>query len=435
MQSIQAGKAVVQSVARVRRMFTLGLAGVAFLWLFVIPAAEVWQRHNEARLEAEIRLGLVADRISSFVAANLDIWEFEGVRLPSVVAGVMRGGTNPPSRLAFINAMGEVNEFPVQGVVGRFNLEIEDVVTDGRRPVGRVVMTVPLDEALRPALLSGSLGLGSMALLLLLVRMVGRKALDQSLSVIEDTTDSLGRRIRELEETRQLLAAQSVHLTMATQDITHVAQLTTHHLREPLRTVLSYSQLLVRWHEAGGKGDEAGGYVDFLKSGVIRMQTQLKALSAYLGLRERSMSPTPVALEDAVKVAVRRLDSAVVVEWGDLPILTADAEMLADLVADLLAHMARHGRPGCTPKVHIQAFALSGDWEIRLADDGLPLAERDRDRMFQLLVHGDGGEMRPGLAAARLMAFLLGGALWVEDGAGDGVVLCFTLPRHPPIRI
>jgi len=38
MRTVESGKAVIHSVARVRRMFSLGLAAVGFLWLFVIPA-------------------------------------------------------------------------------------------------------------------------------------------------------------------------------------------------------------------------------------------------------------------------------------------------------------------------------------------------------------------------------------------------------------
>ncbi|WP_237051512.1 sensor histidine kinase [Magnetospirillum sp. ME-1] len=431
MPLLDTSRRVVHSVERVRRIFTLGLAAVGFLWLFVIPAFEVWERYSRTRLEAEIRLGLVADQLSSFVAANLDVWEFESVRLPSVVAGALRGGTNPPSRLAFIDAGGAVNEFPVRGEVGRFNLRLEDTVTDGKLPVGRVVMEVPLDQALQPALLSGGIGLGSMALLLLLARMVGRKALDRSLAVIEEITGSLSRRVEELEDARAQLAAHSAHLKMATQDITHVALLTTHHLREPLRTILSYSQLLVRWHQGGAEGDEGAGYLDFLKSGVTRMQAQLKALSSYLGLRERALIPAKVSLEDALKVAGQRLDNAVELEWRALPEVTADAEMIADLFTELLAHAARHRHPDMKPMVSVGTRPLDGEWELRFADSGQPLPERDPERMFHLLVHAEGGAMRPGLAAARLMAFLLGGTLWAEEGEnGRGAVLCLTLPAR-----
>lgn len=429
MHSRAKAKAVVHSVARVRKVFAFGLGAMAFLWLFVIPSFELWQRYAQARLEARIRLALVADRISSYVAANLDIWEFEAIRLPSVVAEVLRGGTTPPSRLSFVSAQGGVNDFPVAGTKGSLNLTLEDEVTDGSRPVGRVIMEIPLDDALKPALLSGGAGLVSMGLLLLLARMIGRKALDRSLLVIEDTTNALAQRVEELEETRRQLAAHTAHLKQATEDIAHVAQLTTHHLREPLRTILSYSQLLVRWHNAGAQGEDGASHLGFLKIGVDRMQTQLRALSSYLGLRERPLEPAPVILAEAVATAADRLGGETVVVCGALPTVFADPDMLVELLADLMAHAARHcdGQPH--PTFQVAARLHEGQWQVRIADNGPPLAERDPDRLFYLLVHAEGGQTSAGLAAAKLMAFLLGGELWAEEcEAGQGAVLCFTVP-------
>jgi signal transduction histidine kinase len=427
---------VVRSVAGVRRTFAVGLGAIAFLWLVVVPAFEVWQRYGEARLEAQIRLGLVADRISTFVAAHLDVWEYEEVRLPSLVADVLRGAATQPSRLAFIDDTGSVNEFPVRGRAGRFNLTVEDTVTDGRRPVGRVVMEVPLDTALRPGLLFAVVGMGSVGVLLLLIRLVGRRALDRSLAVIEDTSASLAARVAELEEARRQLAAHSLHLRKATEDITHAALVTTHHLREPLRTILSYSQLLIRWHQAGAPAeaaDDAESYVGFLKTGVVRMQTQLKVLSSYLALRERPLEPVRLEPGDVLAVAVRRLDGLVRVECGELPALISDPEMLADLFADLLAFTVRYLPPGAPPLVRVTAVPAGGDWEIRLTDDGPPLAERDPDRMFHLLVHAEGGATSPGLAQARLIAFLLGGDLSAGEGEGGrGAVLRLVLPAGGP---
>lgn len=427
---------VVRSVAGVRRLFSLGLWVVAFLWLGVVPAFEAWQRYGEVRLEAEIRLGLVADRISAFAAAHLDIWEYEGARLPSVVADVLRGGLNQPSRLAFVNNAGEVNEFPVQGRRGRVNLTLEDSVTDGRREVGKVVMEVPLDAALRSGALFAAVGLGSVAVLLLLARLVGRRALDRSLAAIEDTSASLAARVAELEEARRQLAAHSLHLRKATEDITHAALVTTHHLREPLRTILSYSQLLVRWHQSGapaGESAAAEGYVGFLKTGVMRMQTQLRALSSYLALRERPLEPARLSTGDALAAAARRLEGMVAVEHGEMPELVSDPEMLAELFTDLLAHAVRNARPEAPPLVRVSAALAGGDWEIRLADDGVALAERDPQRMFHLLVHAEGGATGPGLAQARLSAFLLGGDLRAEEGEGGrGVVFRLLLPSGGP---
>ena len=420
----------LDSVTRVRRIFSWGLGMMAFLWLFVIPTFELWQHYSQTKLEAQIRLALVADRISSFIAANLDIWEFEGVRLPSVVAGVLRGGGTPPSRLAFVDPGGGIIEFPVQGEKANLSLHLEDSVTDGRRVVGRVVMDVGLDEALRPALLSGFIGLGSVGLLLLLARMIGRNALDRSLAVISDKATKLARRVHELEEARRQLAAHSASLEMANQDITHVALLSTHHLREPLRTILSYSQLLVRWHESGDEREIADGYLFFLKSGIGRMQAQLKALSEYLGLRERDVQFAPVELGPVLAMAAERIGSAISLTHGALPSVMGEEAMLADLFSDLLVYVLRHRQPGDTCVVTVSAVPREGYWDIRLADNGRPFEDRDPERIFNLLVHADDGNMITGLAPARLMAFLMGGSLRAEPGAlpDTGAILNLALP-------
>ncbi|MBI3445295.1 MAG: HAMP domain-containing histidine kinase [Magnetospirillum sp.] len=422
----------LNSIARVRRMFSLGLGVMAFLWLIVIPTVELWQRYSQTRLEAEIRLALIADRISSFVAANLDIWEFEGVRLPSVVSGVMRGGTNPPSRLAFIDAAGSVLEFPVRGEAETLSLHLEDSVTDGRRVIGRVVMDIPLGDALRPALISGMIGAASVGLLLLLARLIGRNALDRSLAVIGDTASRLAHRVDELEEARQQLAERSASLQMANQDITHVALLTTHHLREPLRTILSYSQLLVRWHDDGGSREKADTYLGFLKSGVTRMQDQLKALSRYLGLRERTMSPGPVGLDQPLGRALSQV-RGIRCDHGQLPMILGEEDLLAELFSDVLTHVLRYRRPDIDPEVTVSALSRGMYWDIRLSDNGVPLAERDPERLFHLLVHGQDGAMIMGLAQARLLAFLMGGEIRIEPRADQDVGVCFhiSLPAAP----
>lgn len=423
---------LVASIRRVRRLFSLGLAVVAFLWLVVIPTQDIHRRYRQARLEGEIRLGLVADKVSSFVAANMDTWEFEGVRLPSVVAGALRGSSAQPWRLAFVQRSGTVDEFPAEGMRGMFNLRLEERVTDGRNEVGRMEMAVSLDDALLPAALSAGLGVASMALLLGMARMVGRRALDESLTAIESVTRRLADRVDELEEARRRLADHSAELKMANQDITHVALLTTHHLREPLRTIQSYAQLLVRHYEEMEVDETAAGHLAFLKGGVERMQTQLRALGAYLSLREKVPSVERVALTDVVRAAAAQWSDGrgPVVEMGPLPTVQGDSELLLRLFSDLFAFALRHRRGEEPVNIEVEARRVEDRWEIAVLDDGVALARRDPDRLFHLLVHAEGGTMVEGLAAARMIVFLLGGSLWVEPTGEWGAVFRFTLPAY-----
>lgn len=423
---------LVASIRRVRRVFALGLAAVAFLWLVVIPTQDIHRRYRQTRLESEIRLGLVADKVSSFIAANMDTWEFESIRLPSVVTGALRGSSVQPWRLAFVHRSGAVEGFPAQGTRGTFNLDLEERVTDGRNEVGRMEMAVSLDNALLPAAFSAGLGVLSMALLLGLARMVGRRALDGSLAAIEDVTRRLADRVEEVEEARRRLADHSAELKMANQDITHVALLTTHHLREPLRTIQSYAQLLVRHYEEKGVDETAAGHLAFLKGGVDRMQAQLRALGGYLSLRERTPSPGRVALIDVVRAAAAQWPAGVgpVVAAGPLPTVRGDSELLLRLFSDLFTFALRHRWGDGPVNIEVEARRVGDRWEIAVFDDGVPLAQRDPDRLFHLLVHAEGGTMVEGLAAARMIVFLLGGTLWGEPTGERGAVFRFTLPAY-----
>lgn len=255
-----------RSTAGIRRVFSLILGILAVLWLMVVPAIDVWQRYGQAKLEASIRLSLVADRVSSWMAANLDIWPYETVRLPGVVVSALRGASLPPSRLTLVADDGQRTEFLSTGRSGLFVVNLSDTVSDGRRSVGRIEMTVVLDDALAPATWSALVGMISVAMMLFLARLVGRKALDRSLAEIAASRARLALRVEELEAARRQLAHQTASLQMANQDIAHVALLATHHLREPLRTVMSYAQLLVRWHYRSDRDPaQAAGYVGFIK--------------------------------------------------------------------------------------------------------------------------------------------------------------------------
>ena len=130
-----------RSTAGIRRVFSLILGILAVLWLMVVPAIDVWQRYGQAKLEASIRLSLVADRVSSWMAANLDIWPYETVRLPGVVVSALRGASLPPSRLTLVTDDGQRTEFLSTGRSGLFVVNLSDTVSDGRRSVGRIEMT------------------------------------------------------------------------------------------------------------------------------------------------------------------------------------------------------------------------------------------------------------------------------------------------------
>ena len=325
--------------------------------------------------------------------------------------------------------------------------DIEDTVSDARNVVGHLRVSYSLYALVRPVQVAFLGGLMSMVVLLYFGRFGVNRALDRSLREVELRGRQLASRVHELEVTREELARQlkerekdqrqlsrhGASLEMAGADFAHVGQLATHHLQEPLRTILSYSQLLLRWHESkADKADKAGDYVQYIRGGVDRMKAQLKALSAYMTLREADFTCDLMdmgSLLEEVAAAKARLlvENGASLQWNDLPMVVSNRDRLRAVLEALVETSLRWRAPQARHQIRVSVQSSQDQWVVKVVDNGFPLASRDPDHLFQLLVHDEPGQTVVGLAPARLTVFLLGGSLWAEE-ADDGTVgFCFTL--------
>ncbi|MCR6632384.1 MAG: ATP-binding protein [Magnetospirillum sp.] len=440
----------LRSIRQIRRLFTVGIVLMVVFWSAVLPAMIMWGRYKEAHSLAQVRLEQAAGMLSSFVASHLDTWEFQSLRVPSLVEEALPMGAADIFWLELRDVAGR--QLLAQGVQGAYwpALSVAEEVTDGRHVVAYLRAQVSLRGALAPAVLGAAIGVAMSLVLLLLVRLLARRALDRALNRVEDTTARLQEQVAELQRTRselaaqlsarevdrQLLARHAANLAMANQDLTHVAQLAAHHLQEPLRTVLAFSQLLISRTQGdeGSDGDPAE-CVSFIRAGTRRMQTQLSALSTYLGLREAESGMEAVALNDILAELKVRLEPELrameaSLEWGELPEVHANRHHIQMLFHDLVRNALRHHGPDAPAHVTVSAREHEQGWLLSVADNGMPLESRDPERMFHLLVHDEDGAMGVGLAPCRRIVHMLGGTIRADRREGGGAVISLTLPRR-----
>ncbi|MBR9970286.1 sensor histidine kinase [Magnetospirillum sulfuroxidans] len=441
-----------RSVANVRRLFSLVLWCIALFWLLIIPGMQIVMGFRSLEAETSVRTSMAADRLSTHVASRIGTWEFEGERMRSLAREALRGGAHHPTRVVLTSLGGNeiINEIEPGEPFPWLSMDVHDDVTDGRRRVGDLRVTYSLYGLVRPVEVAFLGGVVSMLLLLTFGRRLVSRGLDRALAEVDARGAQLAARVHDLEETRQELAVQlkardldqrqlarhAASLEMAGSDFAHVAQVTTHHLQEPLRTVLSYAQLLLRWHTGTGAEDEkAQEYVDFIRGGINRMKEQLRALSSYVALREADFSTTMldlgVLMEDLAASEARLLNEAgAVLEWSDnLPMVVSNPIRLRSVLATLVESSLRWRLPSTLHRIVVTATCTDSHWVVRVSDNGWALENRDPNRLFHLLVHDEPGTMAVGLAPARLTVFLLGGTLWAEEAPGGGASFCFTLPE------
>ena len=253
---------------------------------------------------------------------------------------------------------------------------------------------------------------------------------------------------------RPLLGRRGVHrhhrarreaqeaLERSNAELAQFAYVASHDLSEPLRMVSSYLQLLRRRYH-GQIDEDADEFIDFAVEGANRMRALIEDLLAY-SRAGRGAEPRPMDLGHVMADVLSSLAAAVAdaraqVSIGPMPMVLGDRLALAQLLQNLVANALkfRHGPGAC---VWIAAEREhDGMWRFTVADDGIGIDPRHRDRVFKMFQRLHDREAFEGtgigLAICRKIVERQGGRIWVDGREGGGTVFAFTLPAVPAPRV
>jgi signal transduction histidine kinase len=209
-----------------------------------------------------------------------------------------------------------------------------------------------------------------------------------------------------------------------------------HDLREPLRMVHLYAQLIQSRHGAwlDAEGNRLLGEVI---NGARRTSELVDSMlsSACLDRLQRGESPVEVEASWALEVAKQNLKALVdetgaQVDSGPLPVVLANRAELPRVFQNLIGNAIKFRRPGVTPHVAIRASAVEGFWEFTVADNGIGFSPEQSATIFEsftrLRTHAGGTGL--GLAICRRIVGRMGGTIWAESQPGAGSIFRFTVP-------
>jgi signal transduction histidine kinase len=249
-----------------------------------------------------------------------------------------------------------------------------------------------------------------------------------------DTLD----RHRAAEE-RLRARADAAELTLREQEaeLTGFAAAAAEHLHAPLHTIAGFTDLLRE--ETGPQLDpETRGFLDRIGGSTQRMLVLVDELLAYSSAADAALKPEPVdAGLLALGVVAGCLDHGdgerPSIDLGELPDVTADAELFGEVLGHLIGNATRFVRHGTAARITLAAREHSpGWWRFEVADRGIGVPEEQRTRIFAPFHRTPAAEGFPGaglgLAVARRIVALHGGEIGVEPNPGGGSIFWFTVP-------
>ena len=183
--------------------------------------------------------------------------------------------------------------------------------------------------------------------------------------------------------------------------------------------------------------------IRFIRSSTDKMDRLIGAILRLSREGRRLLQPERIAMGELVGAALgalahQVLEAGAEVEVGSLPDLVSDRLAVEQVFTNLLDNALKYRDPARPLRLTVRGrVAGEAGGEMRLfeiEDTGRGIAERDRERVFELFRRA-GGQGVPGegvgLAHVRALVRRLGGRIELDSAPGRGSVFRIHLPAAP----
>jgi PAS domain S-box-containing protein len=248
---------------------------------------------------------------------------------------------------------------------------------------------------------------------------------------------SILRDITERKHAGEALLSKAGELARSNADLQQFAYAASHDLQEPLRAMISFSQMLTRRY--GGQLDsEADRFLDYIVSGAYRMKALIDSLLAYTRVVNVETPPfAPVQLDVALHWATMNLRSVIeesraIVTHDEMPVVMGDQVQLVQLFQNLIGNGIKYRKPDQQAHVHVSAEAGPRECLVSVRDSGIGIRPEDADRIFGVFKRLHGKEIPGtgiGLAICKRIVENHRGRIWVATEPDTGATFRFTIPR------
>jgi PAS domain S-box-containing protein len=213
-----------------------------------------------------------------------------------------------------------------------------------------------------------------------------------------------------------------------------------HDMRQPLRMISSYLQLLDK--DLGATLDtEKREYLNFAVDGAKRLDQMLVGLLEYSRVGRQGEPPewldSRTLLDEAMlflEPSVEEAHAEVRIE-GDWPKILASPNEILRLLQNLIGNALKFRVAERSPVIVARSEKSNKEWCVSIFDNGVGIIPDQIGRLFQVFqrlqsrsaYEGNG----IGLALCRKIVEHHGGRIWAESaGEGQGSRFCFSLPQQ-----
>lgn len=249
--------------------------------------------------------------------------------------------------------------------------------------------------------------------------------------------------ITEKRQAEAQLEVYSKSLEESNKDLEQFAYIISHDLKEPLRMITSYTQLLKRRYSSNF--DESGHeFMEYVVDGAKRMNNLINDLLLYSRAGRNKDNKQRVDIEEIVSMVLNNLKMQIdetkadIKIDDDLPVVYCNRPQIIALFQNLISNAIKYQKEDVVPKIEIHVEQVEDYWEFSISDNGIGIAENYLEVIFlifqRLHAKDEYSGSGIGLAIAKRIVNSHEGEIWVNSAEGEGSTFHFTLPIEIPVE-
>jgi len=209
-----------------------------------------------------------------------------------------------------------------------------------------------------------------------------------------------------------------------------------HDLKEPIRTIRSFVDLIVQREAFSEKTRE---HFHHIQSAADRMYMLIDSVFFYTRLDAPDQATREICeLNEVVREVQDNLtrlvqDRSTTIHSSALPRVHINRTQLMQVLQNLIGNAIQHSTTPVT--IHVDATEKPEYWLLRVSDNGPGIDEAYLQKIFEPFRRLSNREMQGaglGLAICQRIIESHGGTIWCESPPGQGASFIFTLPKALP---
>lgn len=252
-------------------------------------------------------------------------------------------------------------------------------------------------------------------------------------SALRAAADSKAKRMAEAD-----LSKRTEELETTNRELQQFAWVASHDLREPLRKIVNFSDLLnaKQW----GLDDESVDYLSRIRGAAERLNHVIEDLLRFTSVQGSRVEMVDISLTQPVRQALTSLQPKIIesgaeIKVGPLPTVTGDLLQLSLLFEALLDNSLKYRMEGRAPVIEVTASRVNASERISVTDNGMGFDQRYERKIFEPFktLHRKKGYAGTGIGLAICHKIVQNhrGRIEVKSELGKGSTFSVIFPNAP----